>query len=179
MPRVKGITPKIKKEFNDESTNLLLESLKIFFVNNRNYLDIIEDVVNNKKVYKLATIEYLATTYSKKHKCWIEFPNGRLIYINDSYKNHLKSHTKRQFDPFKRYKKIEFCYDDVTLFTSVGQLNFLKWAIKFDILDYLEENYVVINASAIKTKEDKQRKKELTKAKKEAALMMMKTEMEQ
>lgn len=168
MPRVKGIKPKLKKNFNEESTNLLLESLKIFFINNREYLDIISDVINNKKIYKLASIEYLATTYSKKYKCNIEMPNGQLIYINDSYKNHLKSHTKRHFDPFKRFKKIEFCYDNITLLTSVGQLNFLKWAIKFGVLTYLEQNYAIINKSMVEAKEEKQKKKELAKSMKKA-----------
>ena len=155
MPRVKGITPKLKKEFNEEQTNLLLEALKVFFLNNREYLDIINDIINNKKVYKLASIEYLSTTYSKKHKCCIDLPNGKLIYINDSYKNHLKSHTKRHFDPFKRFKKICFTYDNIELLTSVGQLNFLKWAIRFGVLTYLEENYETINSEMVKAKEDK------------------------
>ena len=168
MPRTKGINKKLKKEFNEEQTNLLLESLKVFFMNNRDYLDEISDIINNKKVYKLANIEYLATTYSKKYKCCYDLPNGRLVYINDSYKNHLKSHTKRHFDPFKRFKKISFQYDNIELLTSVGQLNFLKWAKKYGVLTYLETNYDTINNEMIKTKEEKQAKKAASKAAKEA-----------
>lgn len=167
MPRTKGIKPKLKKVFNEEQTNLLLSSLKIFFMNNRDCLDEISDIINNKKQYKLANIEYLATTYSKKHKSWIELDDGCLVYINDSYKNHLKSHTKRHFDPFKRFKKIEFCYDDITLLTSVGQLNFLKWAIEYDVLTYLDQNFDNINTEMIKAKEEKQSKKMALKILKE------------
>ena len=164
MPRVKGINPKLKKNFNEEQTNLLLESLKMFFIEHKDYLDEISDIINNKKVYKLATIEYLSTTYSKKHKCSYYLEDGTLVYINDSYKNHLKSHTKRHFDPFKRFKKIDFQYDNISLLTSVGQLNFLRWAIKYGVLKYLEENFDAINIEMIKTKEAKQAKKAALKA---------------
>ena len=41
-------------------------------------------------------------------------------YINDEYKNQLKSFTKKLFDPFKRKSKFDFMYNDIT-FTTTGE----------------------------------------------------------
>jgi hypothetical protein len=46
------------------------------------------------------------------------------------------------FDPFCRWKRIQF----MGLDTTVGQLNFFEWALQDDILKYLEEHYDEIHA---------------------------------
>lgn len=167
MPRIKGIKKNIKKVYNEEQSELLLHSLQMFFVNNREYLDLISDIIKGIHV-KLAMIDYFVTIFSKKNKCCIEIQGEDkydidYFYINDEYKNQLKSFTKRLFDPFKRFKKITFAYDDIKMVTTVGQLNFLKWAIKYKIIQYIENNFEEINIEMIKHLEYKRKRQELKK----------------
>ena len=59
-----------------------------------------------------------------------------------SYKAQLKSHSKKRFDPFCRRERIEFKYNNTeTISTTVGQLNFFKWAIDNKVIDYIKGNY--------------------------------------
>jgi len=168
MPRVKGIKKKDKKVYNEEQSTVLFNALTMFFVNNKEYLDKIYDIVeSNQTIVKLAMVDYFVTIYSKKHKCFIEKADYEYYYINDEYKNQLKSYTKKLFDPFKRLKKIDFEYDNIKMTTTVGQLNFLKWAIKNGVIEYIENHYENINAEMGKHLEEKRIRQE---AKKEAKL---------
>ena len=173
MPRVKGIKKKDKKVYNEEQSTVLFQALTMFFVNNKDYLDKIYDIVeNNTTTVKLAMIDYFVTIYAKKHKCFIEkVEDGDIeyYYINDEYKNQLKSYTKKLFDPFKRLKKIEFSYDNINFTTTVGQLNFLKWAIKNKVIEYIEENFEAVNKEMAVHLEDKRKRQEAKKAAKAAA----------
>jgi hypothetical protein len=63
-----------------------------------------------------------------------------VVYL--AYKSHLKAYSKKMFDPFCRWKRIQF----MGLDTTVGQLNFFEWAIQDEVLKYLEDNYDAIHA---------------------------------
>ena len=59
-----------------------------------------------------------------------------------SYKSQLKSYSKKKFDPFCRRQRIEFEYEQgKKIETTVGQLNFFKWAIENLIIDYILLHY--------------------------------------
>ena len=57
--------------------------------------------------------------------------------VHQSYKSHLKSYSKKTFDPFCRRDRIEFYCGDKIIETTIGQLNFFKWAISNLITDYI------------------------------------------
>jgi hypothetical protein len=45
--------------------------------------------------------------------------------------------------------------------TTIGQLNFFRWAFTYEVLDYVETNYKAIhNAMVVSNKEDKKRKEQ-------------------
>jgi hypothetical protein len=67
---------------------------------------------------------------------------GRHVIVYLAYKSHLKAYSKKMFDPFCRWKRIQFMGMD----TTVGQLNFFEWAIQDDVLKYLEDNYDAVHA---------------------------------
>jgi hypothetical protein len=100
------------------------------------------------------------TTVNNKTKNFI-------VYLD--YKSQLKAYSKRSFDPFCRRERISFIdHDNNELVTTVGQLNFFRWAIDNDILLYIRENYDVIetdmnnslrNLYKKKNGEEKQRRK--------------------
>jgi hypothetical protein len=141
MPRIKTLKEKEKKVNNPDVQNILLESLKKYLIKNTDTLKIIYNIVENKHKIKLALIDYFVTIYSKKNSIYIEKEKEDYFYINDEYKNGLKSFTKKYFDPFKRKNKIEFIFDNITFTTTVGQLNFLKWTVENGILNYIEKIY--------------------------------------
>ena len=70
--------------------------------------------------------------------------NERVKVYND-YKLKLKAYSKKKFDPFCRWERINVPYKNETCIqTTLGQLNFFKWTIENKILDYIEENYKII-----------------------------------
>jgi hypothetical protein len=62
------------------------------------------------------------------------------VYLD--YKLNLKAYSKKRFDPFCRWDRIAFPYlNNSYIQTTVGQLNFFKWAIDNQVIHYIEANY--------------------------------------
>jgi hypothetical protein len=62
-----------------------------------------------------------------------------LVYFN--YKRELNAYSKRLFDPFCRRERIMFQARGVEPFvTTVGQLNFFRWFIEKEILEFITTN---------------------------------------
>jgi hypothetical protein len=65
------------------------------------------------------------------------------VYVD--YKLKLKAYSKKRFDPFCRWDRITIPYKNGTFIqTTIGQLNFFKWAIENDIVQYIEQHYGTI-----------------------------------
>ena len=63
------------------------------------------------------------------------------IIVHTNYKGQLKAYSKRNFDPFCRRNRIRFYYEENKYFiTTVGQLNFFKWAFNNKIINYAIDN---------------------------------------
>ena len=61
------------------------------------------------------------------------------IIVHNNYKGQLKAYSKKNFDPFCRRNRIRFYYEDNKYFiTTVGQLNFFKWSLENNIIDYIK-----------------------------------------
>lgn len=96
----------------------------------------------------------------------IELFNDYFNVFND-YRAQLKSLNKRNFDPFCRRSRIKFHYGknkDDFIITTVGQLNFFKWAIENYILEYISDHLETIdedmnNNIDLKKYNDKSKKK--------------------
>ena len=57
----------------------------------------------------------------------------------------LKAYSKKRFDPFCRWDRITIPYTNGNFIqTTIGQLNFFKWALENDVIRYIEENYATI-----------------------------------
>jgi hypothetical protein len=92
----------------------------------------------------LRLVDYFVTNYAKKMNT--SFTQGGrhfLVYFN--YKRELNAYSKRLFDPFCRRERIMFEARDTEPFvTTVGQLNFFRWFIEKNILEYVTENHETI-----------------------------------
>ncbi len=88
----------------------------------------------------LRLIDWFVTNYSKQHNIsYILGGQEFLIYTN--YKAQLKAYSKKLFDPFCRRERIMFQMQGYEMFqTTVGKLNFFRWAIEKGVLNYMKLN---------------------------------------
>ena len=62
--------------------------------------------------------------------------------LSDGYEIY---YSKKRFDPFCRWERIQIPYHNNTFIeTTIGQLNFFKWALENGVIDFIEENYETI-----------------------------------
>lgn len=105
----------------------------------------------NKQNISLRIIDWFVTNYSKKYFIVYEQSVGTMgdyrFKVYNDYKLKLKSLSKKLFDPFCRWDRITIPVDvDKNIETTIGQLNFFKWAIENRILEYIEEHYQEIES---------------------------------
>jgi len=194
-------------ECNDNSTYVEKNFVpEIFFVNNQRqfrYFKMIDKyfrkcdpllvekmvkIINKDKdtdtgdCISLRVLEWVATRCSKKNVD-IKIDDKDYFSINIMYKAQLKSYKKKNFDPFRRDRKFLYNYDrkDNTklVTTTLGQLNFFKWAISNKIIDCVEKNYqTIIDEMNKSNKLDKIKKKNKlkNKLKEEQSLKSLKSE---
>ena len=83
------------------------------------------------------------------------------MYVD--YKLKLKAYSKKRFDPFCRWDRISIPYKkDTCIETTIGQLNFFKWALENKVIDYIEENYEVIEKDMNNRNSTSKRKEQVT-----------------
>jgi hypothetical protein len=128
---------------------LLLTNLLKFYEQNGN-LDVMLQIINGHSKISLRIIDWFATNYAKKYFTVYainnEYSKGyRRFKVYVDYKLKLKAYSKKRFDPFCRWERITIPYKNgAYIQTTIGQLNFFKWAIENDIVKYIEENYDTI-----------------------------------
>jgi hypothetical protein len=115
------------------------------FYKNRENLHKMMRIINGESKISLRIVDWFVTNFAKKNYTIYEMPVGestvRFKVYND-YKLKLKAYSKRRFDPFCRWERISIPYDNESFMeTTIGQLNFFKWAIENRIVDYIENNY--------------------------------------
>lgn len=137
--------------YNKNSTNtltqndLLLKSLLNFYENDNN-IDKMLNIINGKHNVSLRIIDWFVTNYSKKYYTIITKKNSERFKVFNNYKLNLKAYSKRKFDPFCRWDRITIPYkNNLSIQTTIGQLNFFKWALENEIIDYINNNYNTID----------------------------------
>ena len=125
---------------NNEKNNLLMNKIECFFDNEFNK-NILIRILNNEFNISLRVIDWFVTNYCKKNNIfWIENNSRFVVYL--SYKLQLKAYSKKYFDPFCRRDRIYFSIkNNDYIETTVGQLNFFKWIIEHNIINYIKNNY--------------------------------------
>jgi hypothetical protein len=125
--------------------DLLLQKCLDFYKKNNN-LDTMLQIINGESKISLRIVDWFATNYAKKNYTLydLEGSNGETkrfkVYMD--YKLKLKAYSKRRFDPFCRWERITIPYkNDSHIQTTIGQLNFFKWALENKVIEYIEQNY--------------------------------------
>lgn len=168
-------------ENNKNNIKLSLTIKEIFYYNkinkffnkcNKDNIDKITNIINGTSHISLRILDWFATKYSNKKQILLHHETDDSIInffdVHISYKAQLKSYKKTYFDPFKRNpskRKEAFSYifkkNNQEVKTTIGQLNFLRWIIEYNILDYIEENFDdIIKEMNMSNKNDKKKQKE-------------------
>ena len=107
----------------------------------------------------LRIVDWFVTHYARAHnvmywvddatkKMYASFPeNGgqhlRKFHLYLEYRAQLQSYTKMFFDPFRRHERITFVLEAdpmVAIESTVGQLNFFRWAMQNSVIDYITQH---------------------------------------
>jgi len=139
---------------------LLMRNLMEFY-ENKEYLNKMMRIINGESKISLRLVDWFVTNFAKKYYTVYELPvKPKIAHVStnqetsvqvsetfrfkvyNDYKLRLKAYSKLNFDPFCRWSRISIPYDENRFMeTTIGQLNFFKWAIEHNIMDYIDSNY--------------------------------------
>ena len=137
--------------------NLLLSSLSTYYKKNSIHRKTLKEIIDGNSLLSLRIIDWFVTHYARTYQIiyWIDtekniyyenYPehvdnkNLRKFHLYMEYRAQLQSYTKLFFDPFRRHERITFIIDNeplVSIETTVGQLNFFRWAFQNHIFTYI------------------------------------------
>ena len=122
---------------------LIVMSLQIFYAQRKDLPEIME-LLQGTSIISLRLIDWFVTNYAKRHNIgYIIGSQEFMVYM--SYKSQLKAYSKKLFDPFCRRERIMFSLPGTDQFvTTVGKLNFFRWAIEKNVIEYLKTNRVTV-----------------------------------
>jgi hypothetical protein len=159
------------------------------------------DIINGKSKMSLRIIDWFITNYTKKFNIIYYIPKKKrsvkrkmspknnyfeaspleqassldrfIVYLR--YRSQLKSYNKANFDPFCRNDRITGWGRDKDIVTTIGQLNFFRWAIENRVLEYiinnLEEIETDMNTNIKKNLKKKKKSHKVDKTKKETVVV--------
>ena len=122
-------------------SDTLLQSIQSFYSEKHN-AECLRDMLEKRKGVSLRNLEWFITNYSKKTNLSYTTSSGKQFTVHCAYKSSLDGYSKKLFDPFCRTDRFEFSIPNtnVTVTTTVAQLNFIKWCIKNNVIQYLVDN---------------------------------------
>jgi hypothetical protein len=130
--------------------DLLLKSLNDFYECESN-LEKMVNIINGETKISLRIVDWFVTNYAKKNYTIYGVPTSKnndisihRFKVYNDYKLKLKAYSKKRFDPFCRWERICMPFKNRQVETTIGQLNFFKWAIENKVIEYIESNYQMI-----------------------------------
>ena len=122
---------------------LIVMSLQTFYAARKDLPEIME-LLQGTSIISLRLIDWFVTNYAKRHNIGYVM-GGQEFMVYMSYKSQLKAYSKKLFDPFCRRERIMFSLPGTDQFiTTVGKLNFFRWAIEKNVIEYLKTNRVTV-----------------------------------
>jgi hypothetical protein len=154
----------------------LLKIKLIEFYKDPENLNVLLPIILQKTKISLRSLDWFVTNYCKKYNINYQL-NGssRLYFPFKSYKSQLKAYSKKFCDPFCRRERVIFDYQNNEIInfnqniklghkdyiiTTIGQLNFFKFAIQDNIINYALQHIETIEQdmnSTLKIRETKKK----------------------
>uniref|UniRef100_A0A6C0I916 Uncharacterized protein n=1 Tax=viral metagenome TaxID=1070528 RepID=A0A6C0I916_9ZZZZ len=140
------------------SKDSLLRIKLLEFYKDKNNLEILLPIILQKTRLSLRSLDWFVTNYCKKYNTNYILENN-YYFPYKTYKSQLKAYSKKFCDPFCRRDRVIFDYEnfvitdyhkdqkietDKYIITTIGQLNFFKFAIQDRIIKYAIEHIVDI-----------------------------------
>ena len=174
----------LKNKFIQGKQELLLVSLNNYYQSGSNKNKLL-NILNGENKISLRIIDWFVTNYAKKYNIHYslkikitspkrntlkkgskyskkdidKYTNFRQLNVFLSYKEQLRAYSKKQFDPFCRRNRIDFYFNEgESITTTVGQLNFFRWAIQNNIINYIVNNYKEIETDMNNNTKKKKRR---------------------
>ena len=125
--------------------SLLLDNL-IQWYDKTNNLENMINIINGSSKISLRIVDWFTTNYAKKYYTLYNIVSQnnqtRRFKVYIDYKLKLKAYSKKRFDPFCRWERITIPYENGSYIqTTLGQLNFFKWAIENEVINYIQNHY--------------------------------------
>lgn len=139
---------------------------------NKEDIKLMTKIIESESDISLRVLDWFAAKFSK-HRNKLNFTSAKTeeFDVRISYDAQLRTFRKKYFDPFRRKKKFYYFYDcddkSKKILTTIGQLNFFKWAIDKKILEFVKKHLDDINDEMRQsTNDEKKKKKKKSKGKK-------------
>tara|TARA_Y100000590_G_C15446560_1_gene911000 strand:- start:72 stop:632 length:561 start_codon:yes stop_codon:yes gene_type:complete len=124
--------------------DLLLQKLLTWYQQDNNLKKMLQ-IINGESYISLRIVDWFATNYAKKYFTVYDIEKNNnterfKVYID--YKLRLKAYSKKRFDPFCRWDRVNIPFENNSqIQTTIGQLNFFKWALENKVIDYIEKHH--------------------------------------
>lgn len=139
------------------SRELLLTSLSAFYMSHPECSGAVVSITSGESKLSLRILDWFVTHYARmknvvyyidgiKNTFTDHYPSAtggahiRKFNLYLEYRKQLQSYTKMFFDPFRRHDRISFIMtkDPLNIIEStVGQLNFFRWATENHVISYV------------------------------------------
>jgi hypothetical protein len=122
-------------------SGILLTSINAFYNQEENRTKLL-NILDKSSGISLRNLEWFITNYSKKNNISYTTKDGKYFTVHCAYKSSLDGYSKKLFDPFCRSEKFAYTVPGTSheIHTTLAQLNFIKWCIKNNIIDYIRDN---------------------------------------
>jgi len=127
-----------------------LSSIFKFYSENDENLNILKGLLDKTAGISLRNLEWFITNYAKQEKLTYTTKDGRMFTVHCAYKSSLDGYSKKLFDPFCRTQKISFDVHSQKISTTIAQLNFIRWCIKNNVIEYIHDHKDVLNLNKTK-----------------------------
>lgn len=104
-------------------------------------------LLDRRASISLRTLDWVCTNYAKRYHVVCRRDEGGFFSIHHEYKVALSVFRRARFDPFRRGARVVWYDDDgVRRESSIGQLNFIRWAHESGVLRFTHRSAPTIEA---------------------------------
>ena len=137
--------PQTRRQKINCKPELIIASLQRFYATNPEISKVMPYLTGDADI-SLRIIDWFVTKYSRKHFTFYEL-HGQRFVVYKSYKGQLDAYNKQYFDTNCRRERIQFSVEGYPPFiTTIGKLNFFRWALESNLLDYIEAHQEALKA---------------------------------
>ena len=153
---------------------LIVNSLQKFYTGRTDMKEILP-MLKGTSDLSLRLVDWFVTNYSKRHNT-VYILDGQEFLVYTNYKSQLKAYSKKLFDPFCRRERILFQIPGEEPFlTTVGKLNFFRWAIEKNVLTYLSLHAPTIETDMNKAMKEQNKARNSTATSTESSTSVVST----